>query len=135
MKDTIFIKEQGEWMDIPRSRALWDSVFAAPKALIKRGDWIDQPSVGIPYLYIATGATLAQVLSDRGDVNGARNVFNTTRDIATAVRIQSSLGGIMPESAPSAAAPAITGDTRAPGKTLPVTPKSKTDTKGKTKKP
>ena len=89
-RDTVFVPEQQEWLDIKRSKALWDSVFMGPKALIRRGDWIDQPSVGIPYLYIATGATLAQILNDRGDGAEAAKVFNTTREVAKAVRITTS---------------------------------------------
>jgi hypothetical protein len=109
-RDTVFLADQGEWLDIPRTKALWDSVFAGPKALIKRGDWIDSPSVGIPYLYIATGATLAQILNDRGDGKAAMDVFNTTRQVAEAVRIQTS--GTLP---PPAAAPIETGTVLAPG--------------------
>ena len=89
-RDTIYLADQQEWFDIPRTKALWDSVFEGPKSLIKRGDWIDQPSVGIPYLYIATGATLAQILNDRGNAQEAMQVFNTVKGVAQAVRIQTS---------------------------------------------
>jgi hypothetical protein len=127
-RDTIFIADQGEWIDIPRTKDLWLNVFAAPKALIKRGDWIDQPSVGIPYLYIATGANLAQILSERGDVTDAKAVFNTTRQVAVAVKIQTRTQSVLPDSLPTPAArsvPApgpVSGDTRA-GRQLPVTKK------------
>jgi hypothetical protein len=119
-RDTVYVPEQGEWLDIPRSKALWDSVFMGPTALIKRGDWIDQPSVGIPYLYIATGATLAQILNDRGDGAEAMKVFNTTREVAKAVRIQTSAELPPPVSAPveTAKVPAP-GDSRA-AKQLPL---------------
>jgi hypothetical protein len=114
-RDTIYVPEQQEWLDIKRTKALWDSVFLGPKALIKRGDWIDQPSVGIPYLYIATGATLAQVLNDRGQPAEAAKVFNTTREVAKAVRIQTSA-----ELPPPMVDPGLTpGDSRAP-KELPI---------------
>src|SRR5258708_25987208 len=88
-RDTAFIPTQGDAGRAPRSKALWTSVFAAPKALIRRGDWIDQPSIGIPYLYIATGATLAQILNAQGDAAEARAVYGTTRQIAQAVRVES----------------------------------------------
>jgi hypothetical protein len=117
-RDTVFVPEQQEWLDIKRSKDLWDSVFVGPKALIKRGDWIDQPSVGIPYLYIATGATLAQILNDRGDGAEAAKVFNTTREVAKAVRITTSA-----ELPPPMVAPVETaltpGDSRA-SKQLPL---------------
>jgi hypothetical protein len=119
-RDTVFLPDQQEWLDVPRTKALWDSVFEGPKALIKRGDWIDQPSVGIPYLYIATGATLAQVLNDRGDGAAAAAVFNTTRDVAQAVRIQTSAALPPPMNAPVETAQALTpGDSRA-SKQLPL---------------
>ena len=117
-RDTIFIAEQGEWLDIPRTKALWDSVFMGPKALIRRGDWIDSPSVGIPYLYIATGATLAQILNDRGDGADALRVFETTRQVAEAVRIQTSGSLPPPANAPVETA-ATPGDSRV-SKQLPV---------------
>src|SRR5258708_30842600 len=47
-RDTVFLPEQGEWLDVPRTKALWTPVFEAPKAPIRRGDSIDQPSIGIP---------------------------------------------------------------------------------------
>jgi hypothetical protein len=118
-RDTVFLADQGEWFDIPRTKALWDSVFEGPKALIKRGDWIDSPSVGIPYLYIATGATLAQILNDRGDGQAAMDVFNTTRKVAEAVRIQTSGTLPPPAAAPLETAPLTPGDSRA-SKQLPI---------------
>jgi hypothetical protein len=134
-RDTVFVPEQGEWLDVPRTKALWTTVFEAPKALIRRGDWIDQPSVGIPYLYIATGASLAQILNDRGDVASARAVYSTTRQVAQAVRVESR-GTVIPDSMPAARPSApLTGDTRAPGRQLTVKPNPSPATKTKTKKP
>jgi hypothetical protein len=112
-RDTVYLADQGEWLDIPRTKALWDTVFEGPKALIRRGDWIDSPSVGIPYLYIATGATLAQVLNDRGDGQAAIDVFNTTRKVAEAVRIQTSATLPPPMTAPVETVPVARGDSRA----------------------
>ena len=130
-KDTIWVPEQGEWIDIPRTKDLWFNVFEGPKALIKRGDWIDQPSVGIPYLYIATGANLAQILSERGDPANAKAVYNTTRQVAIAVRIQTRTQTVLPESLPTPAAKSAppAGDTRAPGRQLPARPRTKTRTR------
>jgi hypothetical protein len=87
-RDTVYLPELRAWFDVTRTRALWDSVYQAPESLIRRGDWIDESSLSIPYMYLATGATLAQVLSDRGDVPGATQVFDTTRKVAEAVGIQ-----------------------------------------------
>jgi hypothetical protein len=122
-RDTVFLADQQEWLDVKRTKALWDTVFEGPKALIRRGNWIDQPSVGIPYLYIATGATLAQVLNDRGEGTEAAAVFNTTRQVAQAVRIQTSAELPPPMPTTPVPAPGATpGDSRA-SKQLPVTKK------------
>ncbi|HEY9228498.1 MAG TPA: hypothetical protein VIP11_17725, partial [Gemmatimonadaceae bacterium] len=86
LKDTLYIQGDG-WFDLPRSDALWNSVFAGPKSVINTGDWIDRPSVGIPYLYVATGMELAEALKMRNRLTEAKNVFNTAKDIAQAVRL------------------------------------------------
>jgi len=39
------------FMDLPRTQALWKE-FRAPEALIKKADWVDRPSVGIPFLFV-----------------------------------------------------------------------------------
>ncbi|HEX7937516.1 MAG TPA: hypothetical protein VF483_00915, partial [Gemmatimonadaceae bacterium] len=61
--DTLYVQGDG-WIDVGRTKALWSQVFQAPKSLVRRGDWIDQPSIGIPYLYFATGVQIAEVLRD-----------------------------------------------------------------------
>ena len=105
--DTLYLQGEG-WYDVGRTAALWDSVFVGPKSLIKRGDWIDRPSVGIPYLYVATGATLAEALGAQGKTELARNVFATTRQVADAVRLSDLFAGVQEPTA----APAIPlGDT------------------------
>ncbi|HEV8216688.1 MAG TPA: hypothetical protein VGP95_12660, partial [Gemmatimonadaceae bacterium] len=59
-----------------------------PQSVIKSGDWIDRPSVGIPYLYVATGIELAEALKQQGKTADAKNVFDTARQIATTVRLE-----------------------------------------------
>ncbi len=85
-KDTLNIPGAG-WIDLKRSRTLWDSVFTAPKSLAARHDWVDRPSVGIPYLYVATGLMLAEVLQATGDNAGASKVMNQARDVAQGVKL------------------------------------------------
>lgn len=110
-RDTTYVPEMRGWVDIPRTTALWDSVFQAPESLMKRGTWIDEPSVSIPYLYVATGAMLAQVLGDRGDGAEAMKVYDTTRKVAAAVGIQTSSGAAAPATVPIDTRPA-TADSR-----------------------
>ena len=91
-KDTVFVQGDG-WFDVQRTKSLWTTVFKAPNALIRRGDWIDQPSVGIPYLYVATGLELAEMLRDQ-DPASARDILNQTRAVASAVRLESAVANI-----------------------------------------
>ena len=100
--DTLFIAGDG-WFDVKRTQALWDSVFMGPQSLIRRGDWIDRPSVGIPYLYIATGASLSEALRAQGKVAAAQQVLGTARQVAQAVRLSDLFAGI--EQAPAPAIP------------------------------
>jgi len=86
-KDTVYVQGDG-WFDLPRSDTLWHNVFVGPKSVLKTGDWIDRPSVGIPYLYVATGLELAEALKGRSDGARAQEVFNTAKDIAKAVRLE-----------------------------------------------
>ena len=67
----MFVPGDG-WFDLPRSDSLWKHVFVGPQSVINTGDWIDRPSVGIPYLYVATGMELAEALKGRGDAQRAR---------------------------------------------------------------
>jgi hypothetical protein len=85
-KDTVLVSGAG-WVDVKRSRQLWDSVFTGYKSLATRHDWVDRPSVGIPYLYVATGLMLSEVLQQTGDRAGATKVMNEAKQVARAVRL------------------------------------------------
>jgi hypothetical protein len=90
-KDSIYVQGDG-WIDVPRTRELWTNVFEGAKAVIRAGDWIDQPSVGIPYLYVATGLELSEALRTRGDAAQANQVWNTAKQVATAVHLEKLVG-------------------------------------------
>ena len=85
-KDTLLVPGIG-WVDLARTKAVWDSVFVAPKSLSTRHDWVDRPSVGIPYLYVATGLMLSEVLQATGDVAGSSRVMGQARQIAQSVKL------------------------------------------------
>jgi hypothetical protein len=85
-RDTAYVQGDG-WLDVKRTIALWDSVFAGPRAVLKKGHWIDRPSVGIPYLYVATGVELAEELRNQGRTQEAQQVFDLSRQVAQAVRL------------------------------------------------
>ncbi|MDE3171877.1 MAG: DUF2723 domain-containing protein [Gemmatimonadota bacterium] len=86
--DTVKVEGAG-FMDVRRTLALWDSVFRAPASLARRNGWVDQPSIGIPYLYIATGVELAQVLQATGHATEVPRVMTDTRNIINALNLQS----------------------------------------------
>jgi hypothetical protein len=98
--DTVFIQGEG-WYDVKRTQALWDSVFMGPQSLIRRGDWIDRPSVGIPYLYVVTGATLSEALRAQGKAEASQRVFGTARQVADAVHLSELFAGVEPQPAPA----------------------------------
>jgi hypothetical protein len=141
-KDTVFVPGDG-WFDLPRSDSLWKHVFVGPQSVINTGDWIDRPSVGIPYLYVATGMELAEALKGRGDAARASDVFNMAKRIAVAVRLEelvrpaeAEFQQILGDSAKSAPLPAppITPPAAAPAtkSNEPARPKSTTPAKKKT---
>ncbi len=85
-KDTVLVPGEG-FLDLPRTRALWDSVFVGPEAMIKRDGWPDKPSVGIPALYIQTGFLLADVLQSSGQTEAARRAMDRARGVARGARV------------------------------------------------
>ena len=78
----------GLFVDVDRTKALWDTVYRAPDALIKEGDWIDRASFGIPYTYAFTGAILAEAMTKRGDAKEASAIMTKVQAIVKAARIE-----------------------------------------------
>lgn len=82
----VYVNGSG-WFDAARSKALWYDVFKAPKSLVRRGDWVDRPSVSIPYAYLVSGSELGEVLRVRGDSLAAAGLLDSVGKIAKAVRL------------------------------------------------
>ncbi|HEX9130026.1 MAG TPA: DUF2723 domain-containing protein [Gemmatimonadaceae bacterium] len=78
----------GLFLDVDRTKELWDTVYRAPEALMEEGDWVDRASFGIPYTYAFTGAVLADALARRGDEKSANRVMDRVRGIVKAARIE-----------------------------------------------
>ncbi|HKO15174.1 MAG TPA: hypothetical protein VJU87_02990, partial [Gemmatimonadaceae bacterium] len=95
--DTLYVAGDG-WLDLPRTRALWFDVFQGARSVVKQGDWIDQPSVGIPYLYIATGLELSAALGATGSTALSRQAYGTAAQVARAVHLEQ----LLPDQPPSA---------------------------------
>src|SRR5207244_3284532 len=75
-----------------RTTELWNNDFVGPKSVIRSNDWIDQPSVGIPYLYVATGLELSEALRSRNENAMADQIWNTAKQVATAVHLERLIG-------------------------------------------
>jgi hypothetical protein len=78
----------GLFIDVDRTRTLWNDVYHAPEALIKEGDWVDRPSFGIAYTYAFTGAILAEAVSRQGDEKAATTIMDRVRKVVKAARIE-----------------------------------------------
>ena len=84
-KDTVAVPYEG-MVDIPRTEALWKE-FKAPQSLIKRNEWVDRPSVGIPYLYVQTGVVFSEALQSRGRTADAAAVMARAKAVAHATQL------------------------------------------------
>ena len=89
-KDTVKVADG--YIDVPRTYALWTQVYRAPRALIKRDDWIDRSTFGIPYTYAVTGILLADALKAEGKTAEEAKVTNEVQAIAKAARLNDVLG-------------------------------------------
>lgn len=102
------------YVDVLRSKQLW-AEFKGPAALIARGDWVDAPSRGIPYLVISTGIATAEAMNQIGLKSEAEAIIVQARDVAVAMRfneIAASLALPAPTAtAPAESSPAPAGDT------------------------
>ena len=80
-----YIAVPGEgWVDLRSTQWLWQNDFVAPTTLVRHSPWVDRASVGIPYLYVRTGALLSRLLEARGESAAANTIMQQTRAIAKA---------------------------------------------------
>ena len=87
-----YLRSPVGWMDVARTRALWDTVFRAQEAAISRGKWVDRASSNMPMAYLITGAYLAEGLYRSGDSAKATAVMDTVMAIARATDLESLFG-------------------------------------------
>ena len=85
----------GVHLDVGRTRALWRG-FGAPAAIIRRGDWVDRSSVGIPFVYVTTALMLADGVMAQGDSADAARLRRSAVEVAEATRL---LDLLLPEAA------------------------------------
>ena len=104
------------FMDVARTKRLWTEVFVGQKSIATREDgWVDRPSVGIPYLYVTTGAYLADALAKRGDNATSTKILTEAEAVAKAVTLE---GVLASTAVPAPASPLLDQQ----GQQLPVTP-------------
>jgi hypothetical protein len=85
-RDTLLVAGEG-FVDVPRTTVLWDSVFQAPKSIIRKADWVDRASVGIPALYVSTGFMLSEAQRTLGATAAAQRTLATAEGVARATRL------------------------------------------------
>jgi hypothetical protein len=103
------------YVDVRRTRDLWNA-YAAPAAMIRRGDWVDRPSLGIPAIYVSTAFVLAEAMLRRGDTVEAERLRRAAVDLGEATR---TLDLFLPQS--PTPIPAQSGDVPR-GRPVPVQP-------------
>lgn len=85
--DTLPLPSGQGYMDVARSNALWSEVMEGKESLIRKGGWVDRPSVGIPYLYVDLGLMLSDAQRTRGNQQVADEYLAETLEIARAMRL------------------------------------------------
>jgi hypothetical protein len=121
-KDTLLVSGAG-WVDVHRTKVLWDSVFTAQKSIARRNDWVDRPSVGIPYLYVATGLMLSEVLQATGDTSGSARVLNQAKQVARAVKLNDLVAQMdQPSNVPAQAPLLVPPSDTQRGRSIPAKP-------------
>ena len=99
--DIVLVPGEG-YVDVKRSAALWDE-FKAPASLIRRGDWVDSPSRGIPFLIFNTGIITSEALARSGNQKKSDEVLEVARNVAFATNF----GDIFAQIAPNPTAPVV----------------------------
>ncbi|HEY0931139.1 MAG TPA: DUF2723 domain-containing protein [Gemmatimonas sp.] len=79
-----FVHVAGNHVDTVVSDSLWTQ-YKGPSAVIAQGQWIDTPSVGIPYAYAITGQLAGYSLLARGDSLNAERVLLRADSIARTI--------------------------------------------------
>ena len=82
--DTLASQGSGH-VDVNRTRTLWQG-YGAPLAMIRRGDWVDRPSNGIPAIYVGTAFMLSNILAGRGEAQASERLRRTAMDLGEATR-------------------------------------------------
>ena len=123
-RDTLLVPGEG-FVDVQRTKALWEDVYKGPESFGRKDGWPDKPSVGIPALYVNTGFMVYDMLSTVGDTASARRALVAAKRVATSTRISEFFD--FDAALRSAPAPNVEGDSRPaiPLNLAPPAPKAK----------
>lgn len=88
------------WFDLERSLRLWKETFRGPRAIVRLGQWVDRPSLSVPYAYLSAGLELAEALRSSGRLAEAASVLDTVRAVAASVGLKAALEPILQEVTP-----------------------------------
>ena len=115
-RDTLLMPGEG-WIDVQRSKKLWESVFEGQQAFVNKDGWPDKASVGIPALYVSTGFMMHDALQAAGYPADAAKALTSAKRVAQSTRIDEFFNfDALPPETPTP------GDVR-PAVPLDVTPK------------
>ena len=76
------------YIDVARTRALFDSVYSGHRVMTARARWVDRPSINMPFAYIDSGARLATALDQMGDRAAAERAMRDALSLAEAIGLR-----------------------------------------------
>jgi hypothetical protein len=85
------VDSSGRAMNVVRTNELWN-IYRGPAAIIRRGDWIDRPSLPTPIDYTLVGLGLADALDKEGNSARADTVRSESVAVIKAARMQQLFG-------------------------------------------
>jgi hypothetical protein len=81
----------GRTLNVARTDSLWH-IYRGPAAIMRRGDWIDRPSLATPVDYALVGLSLGDALQQRGDSAAATAVRTKVVGVIKAARMEQIFG-------------------------------------------
>ena len=81
----------GRALDVARTEALW-KIYGGPAAIVRRGDWIDRPSLATPIDYTLIGISLSDALDSEGKKADAEAIRNQAVAVIRAARMEELFG-------------------------------------------
>ncbi len=93
----IVLSPRDGFIDVQRTRDLFDTVYRAPDAMRRQGWWVDRASLSIPFTYIDSAARLAMALDDMGKPAEAERYMREAMNLAHDVGVSTASAAPPPE--------------------------------------